>query len=54
MKTMAVGELKTNFSEVLNNVRQGKKTGGNDCSLYGRKKRQTEHWYFGWKGNYYF
>jgi antitoxin (DNA-binding transcriptional repressor) of toxin-antitoxin stability system len=35
MKTMAVGELKTNFSEVLDNVRLGEKIG----ILYGRAKK---------------
>jgi len=35
MKTMAVGELKTNFSEVLDNVRLGQKIG----ILYGRAKK---------------
>lgn len=35
MKTMAVGELKTHFSEVLDNVRQGHKVG----ILYGRVKK---------------
>lgn len=35
MKTMAVGELKTHFSEVLEEVKQGKKVG----ILYGRAKK---------------
>jgi antitoxin (DNA-binding transcriptional repressor) of toxin-antitoxin stability system len=35
MKAMAVGELKTHFSEVLQEVRQGKKVG----ILYGRVKK---------------
>ena len=35
MKTMAVGELKTNFSEVLEKVKQGEKVG----ILYGRAKK---------------
>ena len=34
MKTMAVGELKTHFSEILNEVRNGEKVG----IVYGRKK----------------
>jgi antitoxin (DNA-binding transcriptional repressor) of toxin-antitoxin stability system len=34
MKTMAVGELKTHFSEILTEVRRGKKVG----VLYGRAK----------------
>jgi len=34
MKTMAVGELKTHFSEILSEVRNGKKVG----IMYGRKK----------------
>ena len=35
MKTMAVGELKTRFSQVLDEVRDGKKVG----ILYGRAKK---------------
>jgi antitoxin (DNA-binding transcriptional repressor) of toxin-antitoxin stability system len=35
MKTMAVGELKTHFSEILEEVRQGKKIG----VLYGRARK---------------
>ena len=35
MKTMAVGELKTSFSQVLEDVKQGKKIG----ILYGRAKK---------------
>jgi len=34
MKTMAVGELKTHFSEILSEVKNGKKVG----IVYGRKK----------------
>jgi antitoxin (DNA-binding transcriptional repressor) of toxin-antitoxin stability system len=34
MKDMAVGELKTNFSEVLKEIKQGRKVG----IVYGRKK----------------
>jgi antitoxin (DNA-binding transcriptional repressor) of toxin-antitoxin stability system len=34
MKAMAVGELKTHFSEILTEVRRGKKVG----ILYGRAK----------------
>jgi antitoxin (DNA-binding transcriptional repressor) of toxin-antitoxin stability system len=34
MKAMAVGELKTHFSEILNEVRHGNKVG----ILYGRTK----------------
>jgi len=35
MKAMAVGELKTNFSQVLEEVRKGEKVG----ILYGRAKK---------------
>jgi len=35
MKAMAVGELKTHFSEILEEVRRGKKVG----ILYGRVKK---------------
>ena len=35
MEAMAVGELKTNFSEVLEKVKQGQKVG----ILYGRAKK---------------
>ena len=35
MKAMAVGELKAHFSEILEEVRQGKKVG----ILYGRAKK---------------
>ena len=35
MKTMAVGELKTRFSQVLDEVKDGKKVG----ILYGRAKK---------------
>lgn len=35
MKTMAVGEVKTHFSEILEEVRHGKKVG----ILYGRAKK---------------
>ena len=35
MKTMAVGELKTSFSQVLEDVKQGNKIG----ILYGRGKK---------------
>ena len=34
MKALAVGELKTHFSQILNEVRQGEKVG----ILYGRAK----------------
>jgi antitoxin (DNA-binding transcriptional repressor) of toxin-antitoxin stability system len=35
MKTMSVGEVKTHFSEILAEVKQGSKTG----ILYGRAKK---------------
>jgi prevent-host-death family protein len=35
MKALAVGELKTHFSQILNEVRQGKKVG----IVYGRAKK---------------
>jgi len=35
MKTMTVGEIKTHFSEILGEVRDGKKVG----IVYGRKKK---------------
>jgi len=35
MKTMTVGEIKTNFSQILEDEKHGKKVG----ILYGRKKK---------------